>query len=202
MTTNKNLDLIFRVIDQEWLMFTHVENIGGQAQCQNNKAMFYIMRYSQHQALSKDFLESYLHDLEQAKVKGRNLIAEKYAYMMEVTEPSYFKAHLEAVLPKHTVLEKAAIAQSLTLLANWQGEVREKYPAVSQQGRPEEDQAGDPSALTYMEGELKTFSLQSLTFFLEALLAAYQEGHNIIEDIFITSQSFYGKEESIFSLRP
>ena len=35
-------------------------------------------------------LESYYDDIEQAEAQERNLIMEKYAYMMEETDPVYF----------------------------------------------------------------------------------------------------------------
>ena len=84
-----NQDLIAQIVAQEWAMFDEVQNNGGRAECQNNPREFEIMRSSQLKTWSEDVLKSYLHDLTSAAYSKRNLLTEKYAYMMESTYP-YF----------------------------------------------------------------------------------------------------------------
>ena len=91
--------LINEIVNSEWAMFQKVENIGGRAFCQDQYDTFYANRYSQHSVLRSDTLESYRRDLLSAERTGRNLIMEKYAYMMEFTEPEYYEANLKAHLP-------------------------------------------------------------------------------------------------------
>ena len=71
-------------------MFDEVQNNGGRAECQNNPREFEIMRSSQLKTWSEDVLKSYLHDLTSAAYSKRNLLTEKYAYMMESTYPEEF----------------------------------------------------------------------------------------------------------------
>ena len=59
------------------------------------------MRYSQFSAFTAEMLTSYRKDLRLAGEEGRNLLMEKYAYMMEFTDPAYFDAALRSRLPRH-----------------------------------------------------------------------------------------------------
>ena len=76
-------ELIENIVDREWSMFDRVRNEGGRASCQNDPATFRIMRTSQFMTWPEDLLRSYLADLEAADRVGRNLLTEKYAFMME-----------------------------------------------------------------------------------------------------------------------
>lgn len=93
-------EVINAVIEREWSMFDKVQNIGGcRASCQNDEWTFYANRYSQFSALSQETVFSYYNDLTRAIEDGRNVITEKYAYMMEFTDPEYYHRELEASLP-------------------------------------------------------------------------------------------------------
>ena len=81
-------ELINQIISEEYHMFSQVENIGGRASCQDDFDTFYIMRSSQHSIFEKNTLESYLKDIKDAQAAERNLIAEKYSWMMEETDPA------------------------------------------------------------------------------------------------------------------
>ena len=70
------------IIEREWEMFQKTQNIGGRAACQDQFDTFYANRYSQHSIWQPDTLESYRNDLIAAGMAGRNLIAEKYGYMI------------------------------------------------------------------------------------------------------------------------
>ena len=96
-------------------MFDAVENISGRASCQDDYDTFRIMRKSQLEAWNAETLESYLNDLKTAQENGRNLLSEKYAFMMEYTSPDEFeqirdrlpditedkKRLIEAIVPEH-----------------------------------------------------------------------------------------------------
>lgn len=81
---NVNKDIITEIIRLEWEMFNRVNNIGGRAECQNEKDTFFVMRYSNYFLFSTETLQSCLRDFKQAKSSGRNLIEEKYLYSMTI----------------------------------------------------------------------------------------------------------------------
>ena len=63
-----------------------VQGVNGRAACQDDWTTFLIMRLSQFEGWDTDVLESYFEDIVQAEAQERNLIMEKYAYMMEETD--------------------------------------------------------------------------------------------------------------------
>ena len=75
--------LVQDIINIEWDMFSNVHNTGGKASCQNDKDDFVIMRKSQFSIWGDDTLASYLADLVKAQQDRRNLMSEKYGFMME-----------------------------------------------------------------------------------------------------------------------
>ena len=133
-------ELINQIIEMEWEMFDHVHNAGGRAPCQDDEWTFYTMRYSQHNAFSADTLKSYEQDLLQAIREGRNLLTEKYAYMMEFTDPDYFDQNLRDHLPRI-----------------FSGTGRPLFGTGEQ----------DVSFHIYAIGELKTYSVRTLLLYLQ-----------------------------------
>ena len=78
-------ELVEQIILKEWKMFDAVNNVGGRASCQDDYRTFHIMRGSQFSAWNEKTLQSYHNDLEKAGEDGRNLVSEKYGFMMEYT---------------------------------------------------------------------------------------------------------------------
>lgn len=176
------------IIDREWAMFQKVENIGGRAYCQDQRDEFYINRYSQHNALSEDTLRSYQGDLMRAEAEGRNLIMEKYAYMMEFTEPEYYQAKLKAHLPELDQKKAELIAGIISRqLAGYQ-EYAARYPAMAGAGRPVEDMQGETSIRQYSVGEYRTYSTGTLELVLRDVIAM----DNPVMEIQKTLITFYG----------
>ena len=155
--------LIAAIIGAEWQMFDKVQNEGGRAACQNDARTFAIMRYSQFAPLPQDVLESYRDDLEQAAQVGRNLLAEKYAYMMEYTDPATFDRTLRDHLPAVSAYKQELCARIANRLIRDEQQFATRYPALHAPGRPTEGaQADDVSVHVYALGELKTYSEHTL----------------------------------------
>lgn len=155
--------LIAAIIEAEWQMFDKVQNEGGRAACQNDARTFAIMRYSQFAPLPQDVLESYRDDLAAAAQVGRNLLAEKYAYMMEYTDPATFDRALRDHLPAVSAYKQELCARIANRLLRDEQQFAVRYPALHAQGRPTEGaQADDVSVHVYALGELKTYSERTL----------------------------------------
>ncbi len=185
--------LINEIIDREWGMFRLVQNIGGRADCQDDPVTFYIMRYSQFNAFSAHTLESYKADLQQAERQKRNLITEKYAYMMEFTDPLYYRETLEGRLPETPPEKMAMIYTIADCLIACQQAFADEYPVFSSKVRPVEAQ-GVANARIYTIGELKTYTLETLRLYLQDILEAERQGNNIMYEIHKTTAGFYGYE--------
>ena len=176
------------IIQYEWDMFQQTENIGGRASCQDQYDTFYANRYSQHNALAQDTLESYRNDLAAAKATGRNLITEKYAFMMEFTDPEYYKANLEAHLPALSDEKASLIAQIVSRQILGYREYAARYPYMAGAGRPIEEGGLDTSIKQYSVGEFRTYSDNTLRL----LLRDVENSSNFVLDIQKTLISFYG----------
>lgn len=156
--------LIETIISIEWNMFDKVNNVSGRAACQDDYETFHIMRKSQLDAWNKPMLKSYLSDLREAELIGRNLLSEKYAYMMELTSPDEYKS-IQDQLPVRSD-EKMSLIQTITQIQVSQSEaLKKEYPLLQATGRPihtSEDTPFSVSFETYLVGELSTYSMNTL----------------------------------------
>lgn len=183
--------LIAAIIEAEWQMFDKVQNEGGRATCQNDARTFAIMRYSQFAPLPQDVLKSYRDDLAVAAREGRNLLAEKYAYMMEYTDPATFDRTLRDHLPAVSAYKQELCARIANRLIRDEQQFAARYPALHAQSRPTEGaQADDVSVHVYALGELKTYSERTLERY-DAWLRAHPE-ENISVSVHRVMVQLYG----------
>ena len=174
-------DLTTQIIAQEWAMFDAVQNVGGRASCQNDPRGFEIMRSSQLKTWSEDVLQSYLHDLTTAAYMGRNLLTEKYAYMMEDTHPEEYM-QIRHVLPEVAPEVRVKIDEIVDINVDWQKEADEKYPNLRAKGRPltsKEDTPYQTSFETYLRGELKTYSPETIQRLHAYTLSCLEKHYNM-----------------------
>ena len=145
-----------QIVEKEWLMFQQVQGVNGRAACQDDWTTFLIMRLSQ-------FEESYFEDIVQAEAQERNLIMEKYAYMMEETDPVYFLS-IKELLPEISE-EKQLMAEKITsIYMEWEKEADIKYPNIRRHGRPAEGIGVDGTVS--VKCELYTYSAKTLALFI------------------------------------
>lgn len=173
-------ELVQKMVDYEWKAFDKVQGMDGRASCQDDHETFEIMRSSQFLAWSMDLLESYLIDFETALSEGRNLVTEKYAFMMKSTDPDNFK-EMESKLPqispsKAKLIEKAVTKQMELVLV-----LKPKYPKFVNQGRSlktSEDNLYNTSYETYLRGELSSYSEKTVGLYFDLLMDNEKKGLN------------------------
>ncbi|MDD6154858.1 MAG: DUF4125 family protein [Eubacteriales bacterium] len=204
-----NEDKIEKLVDAEWEMFTTVHNIGGRAYCQDDRRTFDIMRGSQFSAWGDDAVESYYNDVMEAKEQGRNLVAEKYGYMMKETDPENFE-NIKDMLPEVTDEKKAIIDSILANQLAWTEDFETRYPWISHFGRPVEVNVkdGKTSMLTYARGEYSTYSLNTLKLLKNRFETYKNNGINLAERIVEAEMKAYGysslddAEETLKNFKP
>jgi len=189
---NKN-ELIRTILDEEFIMFDRVSNEGGRADCQDNRRIFNVMRASQFLAWDEPSLSSYLQDLEDAKEAGRNLLTEKYAFMMEDTDPAAY-ARLAQQLPAPGEKAKELIDQIMEIYMRQTEAFMKAYPAFLKRSRPLYAKESGPvtSIETYMRSELKTYSVRTLSFLAEHISAAEAKGESVVYEIYRHTAEAYG----------
>ena len=186
---------IERIIDIEWQMFQKVENIGGRASCQDDFETFYIMRFSQYGSWTDEMVDYYLDFAEDSLLQGRNLVNEKYARMMEFTDPEYYHQVLEPYFPPVNDECLALIDKIVEAMIAWEIEFSKLYPKLSAAGRPitsDGDASGFTSLETYARGELTTYPVELLRLYTKYVDRLHSEGKSlslIIQEILV---EFYG----------
>ena len=193
-STDDRQKLIESIVEAEWNMFQTTNNEGGRADCQNNWNTFQLMRRSQFMAWEDKLLASYLSDLKEGEREGRNLIAEKYARMMESTAPEEYAA-IKDKLPVIDKDRKVIAEQVIAIQVGWLEEFRKEYPKLSMQTRyihTSEDTPWDTSAETYLRGELDTYSEETFILYCRYVIRLYQEGKNLNRMIVENTVRQYG----------
>ena len=79
--------LLHEIIDCELAMFLAVPDADGPSTCQKRPKTFRLMRWMSLSVHDDSTLTSYLNDLKQAGMQGRNLMVEKYARMEDSLPP-------------------------------------------------------------------------------------------------------------------
>lgn len=193
---SKVKDVMTQIIQMEWESFDKVRGEGGRAGCQDDWETFEIMRKSQYMAWPKEMLESYLADLKAAAAAGRNLIEEKYAHMMESTEPERYKefsGKLPVILPER----KAIMEEVIAIQVAWMEEFAENYPKLAANARTihtKDDTAFDTSYETYLRGELKTYSEETFVLYARFIVDLCKKNKNLAVMIMENTVKLYGYE--------
>ena len=178
-------DKLEAILEIEWEMFSTTQNEGGKASCQENREQFTVMRSAQFSVWDEASLESYLDDLRSARSDGRNLMTEKYAYMMESTAPEEFE-RIRHLLPPVSAEKEALVVSLVRQTVKWAEEYQRKYPKLASLGRPIHRSYDSPwvtSAETYHRGELLTYSERTLKCLYRLYTENAAKGRNLDEDV-------------------
>ena len=170
------------IVREEWQQFQGVNNEGGRAACQGNWPTFHQMRLSQFLTWPHDAKISYLADLQQAAQQGRNLLTEKYARMMQSTDPDYYRTNLEPYLPTLSAARIEQQERSIATQVAWAQDFANRYPrlgAAMRTLRTSDDTKDSTSFETYLRGELSTYSQRTLDLYDLMVRDYAQAGENI-----------------------
>lgn len=186
--------MIDEIIQREWEFFQKVNNIGGRASCQDDFETFYLQRKGQFEVFGEELRQSYLQDLKDAKKLGRNLLMEKYAYMMESTDPQYFQS-IQDQLPIRDEQQKELINYICQIEVQMREEFNQQYPHLASLMRythSYEDQQDNTSFETYLRGELSTYSPHTLWLYGKMIAHMLEKQENMIMLIMERTIKAYG----------
>lgn len=192
----KDMDMIDKVIAEEWSQFDKVENEGGRADCQDDYETFSIMRKAQYMTWSHDMLESFYHDFVTARENGWNLITEKYARMMQSTNPLGY-ARLEKDLPVINEDRIKIQEEIIKIQVGWMEDFAKLYPKLSgnmRTIRTSSDTAFNTSYETYLRGELCTYSEKTMLLYASFIIGLLKAGRNLAIEIMGNTAKLYGFE--------
>ena len=173
--------LINEICDLEWTMFDKVNNAGGRASCQQHPDFFRKMRKCQFVNWNEELLESYFEDLKSAEASGRNLLTEKYAWMMSWTHPEEFE-RIRSLLPVISEEKRDLVSSIVSAQVAWEEQVDRAYPYMRSGGRRlRQDRVKDRSTSfeTYLAGELMTYSEETLRRYASWVQTLLEQGLNM-----------------------
>lgn len=151
------IELANRIVELELDMFERVKT-AEPSLCQERPEAFKSMRSMTHSALSKETLESYLEDLQQANMDNKNLLTLKYARMDSKIPP----------------LKKTPVIDAIVKVEErWMMELSLRYPRVIK---------GNPGFSVYLSSELETYSDKTLDLYQNDVTKAESEGRNLSEE--------------------
>ncbi len=171
-----------QIVAHEWDQFQLVRGDGGRASCQDNPAEFEVQRLGQFMTWPMPLLDAYAADLDAADAAGRNLLTEKYARMMQSTEPERYARELEPHLPPLSPERVAAQEEIIAIQVPWARDFHRDYPALGSAMRvltTAEDTLDSTSFETYLRGELGTYSDATLALYRELLDTLVAQGQNL-----------------------
>lgn len=190
-------ELVERIAEEEFEAFDKVKNEGGRADCQDNWPIFRIMRISQYDVWTDEMLIRYLYDFKKNLSIGRNIVAEKYARMMESTAPQEYE-RLKKDLPEMTNEQRALIDSICAIQVGMMEEFTQNYPEILQRSRSirtVEDNLYNTSYETYLRGELSTYSSALLIMYGRLIVNMQASNKNIAELIIRNTLDMYGYED-------
>ena len=160
--------IIEKILEKEWKYFSNLNNIGGRADCQDNREDFIIMRKSQWETFNEETLLSYLEDLN----SKNNPLFQKYAQMMKYNSPEEYEK-IKDILEKASDEKTDLVNKIMFIYMEWEKEFFERYPIFSSMGRPlysSEDDNIETSIETYLRGELLSYSEKTLKLYLNYII--------------------------------
>ena len=169
--------IIEKILEKEWKYFSNLNNIGGRADCQDNKEDFIIMRKSQWETFNEETLLSYLEDLN----SKNNPLFQKYAQMMKYNSPEEYKK-IKDILEKASDEKTDLVNKIMFIYMEWEKEFFESYPIFSSMGRPlysSEDDNIETSIETYLRGELLSYSEKTLKLYLNYVIDNKEKNINL-----------------------
>ena len=169
--------IINKILEKEWKYFSNLNNIGGRADCQDNREDFIIMRKSQWETFNEETLLSYLEDLN----SKNNPLFQKYAQMMKYNSPEEYKK-IKDILEKASDEKNDLVNKIMFIYMEWEKEFFERYPIFSSMGRPlysSEDDDIETSIETYLRGELLSYSEKTLKLYLNYVIDNKEKNINL-----------------------
>ena len=169
--------IIEKILEKEWKYFSNLNNIGGRADCQDNREDFIIMRKSQWETFNEETLLSYLEDLN----SKNNPLFQKYAQMMKYNSPEEYE-RIKDILERASDEKTDLVNKIMFIYMEWEKEFFERYPIFSSMGRPlysSEDDNIETSIETYLRGELLSYSEKTLKLYLNYVIDNKEKNINL-----------------------
>ena len=171
------------LLDLEWRLFDAAPQAGQRPARPEDREQFCIIRSAQLSIWPPELRESWRQDLLNAQAEGRNLINEKYIYMLErVNQKQCDKVNSD--LPATNIEKLWLVDWICTAEVAWQETLVQKYPHLTQNSRAihtSADTRENVSFETFLRGELMCCSVNTLRLYARQVEKAQKAGRNLCE---------------------
>ncbi len=164
-------EIIEKILAIELEMFLNVPTAYKYG-CQQYPDSFKLHRRAQFTSWSLPVLESYLHDLENIRNAGKNIMTMKYARMDNLVDVLNNNPLIDIITDQYCA---------------WQYAMKAKYPGIINKGRSissQEDTSFMTSFETYMRSELETYSNNTLRLLYEDMQKKIAQGISMTEEVY------------------
>ena len=150
------------LVQLEWVHFDTVQGLNGRAACQDDAAGFFIYRVAQYLSFPRESIMAVRDDVVAADAAGRNVIREKYARMMEATDPAAFARDWSGRLEATSPVKRCVIDEIEGILRSMLDIAESELPATAQHVRRSITQPKLISSIDYYVCEIQSYSLSTL----------------------------------------
>lgn len=147
------------LVQLEWVHFDTVQGMSGRAACQDDAVGFFVHRVAQYLSFPRESIMAVRDDVVAADAAGRNVIREKYARMMEATDPVAFARDWSGRLEAPSPVKRCVLDEIEGTLRSMLDIAQCELPATAQHVRGSITQPKLISSIGYYVCEIQSYSL-------------------------------------------
>lgn len=175
------------LVQLEWVHFDTVQGMSGRAACQDDAAGFFVHRVAQYLSFPRESIMAVRDDVVAADAAGRNVIREKYARMMEATDPVAFARDWSGRLEAPSPVKRCVLDEIEGTLRSMLDIAQSELPATAQHVRGSITQPKLISSIGYYVCEIQSYSLSTLRCLRDGLQRQLSDHVNPILDTYVNA---------------
>ena len=175
------------LVQLEWVHFDTVRGMGGRAACQDDAVGFFVHRVAQYLSFPRESIMAVRDDVAAADAAGRNVIREKYARMMEATDPAAFARDWSGRLETPSPVKRCMIDEIEGALRSMLDIAEGELPATAQHVRGSITQPKLISSIGYYVCEIQSYSMSTLRCLRDGLQRQLSDHVNPVLDTYVNA---------------
>lgn len=175
------------LVQLEWVHFDTVQGMSGRAACQDDAVGFFVHRVAQYLSFPRESIMAVHDDVVAAGAAGRNVIREKYARMMEATDPVAFARDWSGRLEAPSPVKRCVLDEIEDTLRRMLDIAESELPATAQHVRGSITQPKLISSIGYYVCEIQSYSLSTLRCLRDGLLRQLGDHVNPVLDTYVNA---------------
>lgn len=175
------------LVQLEWIHFDAVQGLNGRAACQDDATGFFIYRVAQYLSFPHELIMLVHDDVVAADAAGRNVISEKYARMMEKTDPAAFERDWAGRLEAPSPVKRCVMEAVEHVLYRMLDAAASELPETAQHVRGTISRPQLISSIDYFMCEIQSYSLRTLRILRDGLRRQLGEHVNPIYGAYVNA---------------